>query len=85
MYWARERAVAPVVTAVLATLQLGKLMFFNPAFCASALIPAGVISGVPTICSCLMLWLTVERPLTLITIAATPKAIGTAPAATPPS
>jgi hypothetical protein len=46
---------------------------------------ASVISGVPTICSCLRLLLTVERLLTLITIDAMPNATRTAPAASPPS
>ena len=32
MYWAKQRAVAPFVTAVFATLQVGKLTFFSPAF-----------------------------------------------------
>src|SRR6476661_1234376 len=68
MYCAKQRALAPLVTAWLATLQDGMLMFFSPAFCASAVIPAGVISAVPTICCCLRLDVTVERPLTPITI-----------------
>src|SRR5690242_21468953 len=58
---------------------------FRPAFLASAVIPAGVMSGVPTICSCLRLSLTVDLPLTPITIAAMPNAIRTAAASTPPS
>ena len=36
MYWAKQRAVDPVVTALFATLQFGKLTFFSPAFCAAA-------------------------------------------------
>src|SRR5450759_1127356 len=84
MYWAKQRAVAPLVTALFATVQVGKLMFFNPAFCTSALIPAGVISGVPTTCSCFSSVLTVLRPLTPITIATMPNTIRTAPATSPP-
>src|ERR1700722_19184751 len=51
---------------------------------ASAVMPAGVMSDVPTIASREMLLLTVERPFTPITIATTPNAIRTAPATSPP-
>src|SRR6476646_1771006 len=84
MYCAKQRALAPLVTAWLATLQDGMLMFFSPAFCTASLIPAGVISGVPTICCCLRLVVTVERPLTPITIATTPNTTSTRPATSPP-
>ena len=43
------------------------------------------MSGVPVICSCLRLELTVDLPLKPITIAAIPNAIRTAAAITPPS
>src|SRR5262249_14386288 len=42
------------------------------------------MSGVPVICSCLRLSLTVERPLNPITIAAMPNPIRTTDATTPP-
>src|SRR5213596_1760172 len=42
------------------------------------------MSGVPVICSCLRLELTVERPFMPITIAAIPNAIRAAAATTPP-
>ena len=74
MYWAKQRAVEPLVIALPATEQVGKLTPVRPAFAASALISAGVMSGVPTIFSCLRLELTVERPLTPSTMTATPKA-----------
>src|SRR5262245_844373 len=60
---------------------------FDWACCAaftSPAIAAGVMSGVPVICSCLRESFTVERPLKPITIAAMPKAIRTAPATIPP-
>ena len=56
----------------------------SPAFLASAAIAAGVMSGVPTICSCLMLEFTVLRPLKPMTMATTPNAMRTAAAAKPP-
>src|SRR3954470_11782730 len=64
---------------------MSRLATFRPACFASALIPAGVMSGEPTMSSFLRLELTVERPLTPITIAAIPNAIRTAAASTPPS
>ena len=60
------------------------LATLRPAFFASALIAAGVMSGEPTIFSCLRLFWTVERPLTPMTIAAIPNAISTAAATIPP-
>src|SRR5213078_3168949 len=64
---------------------LGRLRLLGrPASFASALIAAGVMSGVPTIFSCLRLLVTVERPLKPMTIAAMPNAIRTAAATTPP-
>src|SRR5438876_10414812 len=64
---------------------MSRLATSRPAFCASALIPAGVMSGVPTMSSCLMLWRTVSRPLMPITMAAMPNAISTTAATTPPN
>jgi hypothetical protein len=52
--------------------RFGMLTFVNPAFFASAVIPAGDMSDVPTICSCLRLLATVERALTPMTIAIRP-------------
>ena len=86
MYWAKHRAWAPVVTALLAMLQVGSGMLAGRlADFASAAMPDGVMSGVPTICCCLRFVWTVLRPLTPNTIAATPKATSTMPAATPPN
>src|SRR5689334_1122233 len=56
----------------------------RPAFWPSALMAAGVMSGVPVICSALMLSITVLRPLTPMKMATTPNAIRTAPATNPP-
>src|ERR1700747_2631791 len=87
MYCAKQRARVPFVTAWLATVQVGSEIFdrVRPDFCASPLIAAGVMSGVPVICSHLRLVATVLLPCALRMIAATPKAISTTPAATPPS
>ena len=79
-------------------VSIGEGVIFTPAAfsCANSLVCAawsaltsgsiavGVMSGVPVICSCLRLSLTVERPLVLITIEAIPKAIRTAAATMPP-
>ena len=79
-------------------VSIGEGVIFTPAAfsCANSLVWAawsaltsgtiavGVMSGVPVICSCLRLSLTVERPLVLITIEAIPKAIRTAAATMPP-
>ena len=52
MYCAKQRAVAPLLTVLPATEQLGIAMPAGSlAFAASALIAVGVMSGVPTICS----------------------------------
>jgi hypothetical protein len=59
MYWAKRLAVDPLSTVLLATEQLGiaSLETSRPAFAASALMPAGVKSGVPVIvCSARLLW-----------------------------
>src|SRR5579872_1040398 len=84
MYSAKQRALAPLLTALFATEQVGKLMFFRPAFWASALMPVGVMSAVPTICCCLSSLPTVLRPLTLMTIATAPNATSTTAATNPP-
>src|SRR5579862_971513 len=55
-----------------------------PAFCASALMAAGVMSDVPTMYSFFKLVLTVLRPLAPIAIATAPKTISTAAATRPP-
>src|SRR5439155_10015699 len=51
----------------------------------SVLMAAGVMSGVPTICSWVSVFCTVERPFTPITIDATPKQINKIAAMKPPS
>ncbi len=85
MYSAKHRAVAPLVTATFsATEQVGKLMFFSPAFDASALMPAGVMSVVPTICCCLRFEVTVEPPAKPMAIATTPNATSTTAVTIPP-
>src|SRR5579884_3569474 len=84
MYSAKHRAVAPSTTALPATVQVGNVIPVRPAFAASALIAAGVISGVPVIFSCLRLELTVERPLAASRITATPNATMIAAETNPP-
>jgi len=84
MYWAKQRALVPSVTGWLAIEHVGSVTFVTPAAFASLAIPAGVMSGVPTIASCLRLSLTVERPSMPATIAPMPSAIRTMLAATPP-
>ena len=84
MYCAKQRALVPVVIALLATEQLGKETFVRPAFVASTLISAGVMSGEPVICSAFKFELTVERPLAPSAITATPKAMRIAPEMNPP-
>lgn len=49
MYWAKHLASEPVSTVSPATEQLGASTFVSAAFCASAVIASGVMSGVPTI------------------------------------
>jgi hypothetical protein len=56
----------------------------SPAFCASALIPDGVMSGVPTICSCASVSCTVLWAFQPIAMAPIPKMISTAAAMNPP-
>src|SRR5919198_818800 len=63
---------------------MSRLATFRPAFLASALIAAGVMSGVPTMYSRSSEFLTSLRPLNPITIEPIPKAINTMLAATPP-
>src|SRR5438552_12135801 len=84
MYCAKQRARLPELIALSATEQLGRLTLVRPALVASALIRAGVMSGVPVICSCLRFEFTVERPLAPSAITATPKAIRIAPEMKPP-
>jgi len=68
-----------------ATDFVGSAMFAGrPASFASAAIASGVISGVPTICSCFKLSWTVDRALTPMTIVVIPNAIKTTAATTPP-
>ena len=88
--------VSPATEHVGATI--GDGVIFAPADCrsetsldwadlaavTSPLIAVGVMSGEPTICSCLRLSFTVDWPLMPITIAAMPNAIRTAAATTPP-
>src|SRR5665213_1243798 len=86
MYCAKQRALEPLLMVLLATEQLGivSLAVFNPALDASAVMPAGVMSGVPTIfCASRLSW-TVLRPLAPITMAAMPKATSTTAATMPP-
>ena len=61
MYSANARAVLPVVIFLPATLCEGQRVtnFVIPAFCASALIAVGVMSGEPTMYSFCKLALTV--------------------------
>src|SRR4051812_11933417 len=56
----------------------------SPAFCASALIPEGVMSGVPMICSCASVSCTVLWAFQPIATAPIPKMISTAAAINPP-
>ena len=70
MYDAKQWALSPLLTARPATEHVGRLMLAGRwAALASAAIPFGVMSGVPTICSCLRLSLTVLRPFMPMTIA----------------
>ena len=64
MYSAKHRASEPDVIALLATLHEGIVTFSSPEALTSAAIPLGVMSAEPTICSSLMLLLTVVRPWT---------------------
>src|SRR3954454_6286323 len=86
MYCANVRAFAPVLIGSFATLFVGIeiLDTSRPDFLASAVMAAGVMSGVPTICCAARLSLTVLLPLTLRTIAPTPNAMSTTPAIRPP-
>src|SRR6266536_3725913 len=86
MYFAKQRASAPLEIALFATVHVGSWILLRSsfAFVASALIAAGVMSGVPTMYSFLRLELTVLRPLNAITIATMPKTNSTTPAAKPP-
>ncbi len=63
MYCAKQRASEPDVITLLATSQLGSDTLVRPEALASAAIPLGVMSPEPTICSALMLSLTVLAPL----------------------
>ena len=86
MYCANVRASLPVSMDLPATLVVGRAIDSDsPPFFASAAIADGVMSGVPTMYSCLRLLLTVLWPLKLITTVVIPSAIRTAAAITPPS
>src|SRR5581483_3122227 len=84
MYWAKHRALDPLSMGSFATLHVGRSTPVSPASLTSLAIADGVMSGVPTIFSCLRLSVTVERPFSARTIATTPNATNTAPAANPP-
>src|SRR5581483_5953468 len=86
MYSANVRALLPVSIFTPATLVVGHVVTADamPAFCASALIAAGVMSGVPTMYSFARLFPTVLRPFAPMTIAVAPKAIRIAAATKPP-
>src|SRR5690349_1642510 len=86
MYCAIRRALAPVSIFWLATLFDGHSLtdVATPAFCASALIADGVMSGEPTMYSLERLLLTVCRPLTPIVMATAPNTMRTAAATSPP-
>ena len=83
MYWAKQRALAPLSTALPATEQVGMATFFSPASFAAAAMATGVMSSEPTILSAARLSRTVLRPLAPMIIDATPKTIRTALAAIP--
>src|SRR5215470_5648266 len=86
MYIAIWRASAPVSIFWLAMFWVGHCLTADamPAFCASALIAEGVMSGEPTMYSLARLLLTVCRPFTPIAMATTPNAMRTAAATNPP-
>src|SRR5919201_5356783 len=85
MYCAKQRARSPLLTALPATLHVGRsTLAASFASRASALIALGVMSGVPTIASCFRFECTVPRPLRPSTIAVIPKATRTMLAAMPP-
>src|SRR5262245_52649934 len=85
MYCAKHLASEPVSIDWLATSQVGRLMLVGrPASLASLAIASGVMSGEPTIASCLRLVCTWLRPFTARTSETMPTAIKTTPAATPP-
>jgi hypothetical protein len=83
MYEAKHFASAPLAIGLPATLHVGSATFLSPASLAAVAISAGVMSGVPTICSRLMLLLTSLRPARPITMAPTPKTTRMRPAAIP--
>src|SRR5665213_2156807 len=86
MYWAKQRADAPLLTAVLATEQLGivSVARLRWAALASVVIPAGVMSGEPMIFWATRLSCTVPWPWKPRATAATPNAIRTTAATSPP-
>jgi hypothetical protein len=86
MYCAIACASGPVSIVLPAMSIVGHCLTADamPAFCASALIAVGVMSGPATMYSCERLLLTRFRPFTPITMAATPNATRTAAAMKPP-
>src|SRR3954464_6358775 len=86
MYCAMACASGPVSIVLPAMAMVGHCLTADamPAFCASALIADGVMSDPATMYSCERLLLTVFRPFTPITMAATPNAMRTAAATSPP-
>src|SRR5215469_8070342 len=86
MYSAIARALAPVSIFWPAMFCVGHCLTADamPAFCASALMADGVMSGPATMYSCERLLLTVWRPCTPIVMATTPNTTSTAAATSPP-
>ena len=64
MYCAKQRASRAGRDRLVRDVHVGMRHVGQPGLLASAAIPVGVMSAEPTICSFLMLLLTVERPLT---------------------
>src|SRR6476620_7858714 len=86
MYCSIACASGPVSIVLRAMSIVGHCLTADamPAFCASALIADGVMSGPATMYSCERLLLTVCRPCTPITMATTPNVMRTAAATNPP-
>src|SRR5581483_8380291 len=86
MYSANVRARLPLLIGRFATLVVGQSLTEAEtwALVASALIAAGVMSGVPTMYWSFRLEATVLRPLKPMTIAVTPKMMRIAAAKKPP-
>ena len=84
MYWAKQRASAPVSIFWSATLHDGIGTFLRPASCTAFWISIGLISAEPTMSSRFNSVVTVLRASTPRAIEPTPKAIMTTPATSPP-